>query len=65
MAGGLNKDTDERILEELIKSSSAGRLLTFDETAEVVKYLLTAPDKINGANISVRAGMDLDFLKNF
>lgn len=64
MAGGLNKDTDERVLEELIKNSTAGRLLTFDETAEVVKYLLTAPEKINGANISVRAGMDLDFLKN-
>ncbi len=60
MAGGLNKDTDERVLQELASKSYAGRLLTFDETAGVVKYLLNAPERINGKNIEIRAGVDVN-----
>lgn len=60
MAGGLNKDTDERLLQEIAEKSPTGKLLSFDETAGVVKYLLTAPHSINGKNIDIRAGVDIN-----
>lgn len=61
MAGGLNKSTDERVLQDLANNNPAGRLLTLNETASAVKYLLTASENINGKNIEIRAGMNLSF----
>ncbi len=60
MAAGLNKDTDERILQELAENSETGKLLTTIETAQAVEYLLTADAGINGRNIEVRSGMNFN-----
>jgi len=59
MAAGLNRDTDERILQELAKNSKTGKLLTTGETAEAVKYLLTADAVITGRNIEVKPGVNI------
>lgn len=51
----LNKNVDERVKEEMIKSHPLKKLLTADDAAEVVKFLTTAPAHLTGENIFVNS----------
>ena len=53
MRTNLTKETDERIVEQIIKSNPLKKLLLPAEVAEVVEFLCTAPAHINGVNIVV------------
>ncbi len=52
----LNKGTDSRIKEEIIKSQPLKKLLTTEETAEIVRFLATAPPHLTGQNILLNNG---------
>ncbi len=51
----LNKNVDVRLKDEMVKSHPLKRLLTSDEAAEVVKFLITAPAHLTGENIFVNS----------
>jgi 3-oxoacyl-[acyl-carrier protein] reductase len=51
----LNSDTDERIVEEMIKQHPLKKLLTPEEVAESVCYLCTATQQINGINLLINS----------
>ncbi len=52
----LNKDFDIRLKEEMLKAHPLKRLLTTEEAAETVKFLITASPHINGQNIFLNNG---------
>jgi len=56
MQTGLTKDTDERIIEQMIGSSEAKRLLRPDEVAAAISDLLQASNTTNAANIILNPG---------
>lgn len=49
----LNASFDARLKEEMIKTHPLKKLLTTDEVAGVVKFLVEAPAHINGQNIFI------------
>lgn len=55
----LTKQTDERIIEEMINKHPLKRLLTTAETAESVSYLVNASQQINGINMVINSGTDI------
>jgi 3-oxoacyl-[acyl-carrier protein] reductase len=52
----LHEGLDERVVEEMEKKHPLKKLLTTEEVAEVVQFLVTAPQHINGQNF--RIGID-------
>ena len=59
MLTGLTKDTDERILDQMLQEHPLKKLLTTDEVADAVLYLLHASQHVNGTNLIINAGVDL------
>jgi 3-oxoacyl-[acyl-carrier protein] reductase len=59
MQTNLTADTDERILEEMQKSHPLKKLLTPQEVAETVNFLVGSTQQINGANLVINAAADL------
>jgi hypothetical protein len=59
MLTNLNKDTDERVLEELTRSHPLKRILSTTEVAESVKHLVTGSQHINGVNLIINAASDV------
>ncbi len=57
MATPLHRDTDERVIENMIKAHPVKRLLTVEEVADVVIFLSKASPQLNGQNIVLNAGM--------
>jgi NAD(P)-dependent dehydrogenase (short-subunit alcohol dehydrogenase family) len=55
----LTSTMDERTIDALVEAHPLGRLLTCDEVAEGVRYLLTASPHVNGVNLLVNAGNDV------
>jgi Dehydrogenases with different specificities (related to short-chain alcohol dehydrogenases) len=55
----LTKDTDERLVEQLIKGHPLKRLLTVQEVAECVLFFVNASNQINGVNMPLNAGMNI------
>lgn len=55
----LTKDTDERLIEQMIKGHPLKRLLTIQEVAECVLFLMNASNQINGVNIPLNAGINI------
>jgi NAD(P)-dependent dehydrogenase (short-subunit alcohol dehydrogenase family) len=53
MKTDLQQDIDERILEEMISKHPLKRLLTTDEVAEIIYFLISATQHINGENIII------------
>ncbi len=47
----LNATIDKRIKEAMLKSHLLNKLLTTEDVASVVKFLITAPAHVNGQNI--------------
>jgi NAD(P)-dependent dehydrogenase (short-subunit alcohol dehydrogenase family) len=52
----LNNDVDFRIKEALIKGHPLKRLLTTEEVAQTVKFLVEAPAHFTGQNIFINSG---------
>jgi 3-oxoacyl-[acyl-carrier protein] reductase len=59
MQTALNKDTDERIVDEMTNSHPLKRLLTIDEVGESVEWLMKSSQQINGVNLVINGGADL------
>jgi 3-oxoacyl-[acyl-carrier protein] reductase len=59
MKTGLTKNTDERVFEEIINNHPLKKIITSEEVAETVLFLLQASQQINGANIVMNAGEDI------
>jgi len=59
MLTGLNKEVDERIVEDMRSKLPLKRLLTPEETAEAVKFLVNCSQQINGHNIVINQAEDL------
>lgn len=55
----LTAGTDERILEEMINQHPLKKLLTPQEVAETVYFLVHAPAQVNGTNLVINAAADL------
>lgn len=47
---------DERIVEQMIKDHPLKKLLTVEEVATSIKYLIDAPQQVNGVNLVINAG---------
>ena len=56
MDTALNKDLDVRLKEEMIKSHPLKKLLTPEDAARVVRFLIDAPAHLNGQNIFLDTG---------
>lgn len=59
MLTGLATDVDERIIEQMIENHPLKKLLTVEETAETVAFLVGAPAHMNGADIVINAGTNV------
>lgn len=59
MATALNKEVDERIVENMIAKHPLKRLLTIEEVAETVLFLCNASPHLNGQNIVLNAAQTL------
>lgn len=55
----LNKDTDERVIEEMIFQNPLKKLLTPAEIADSVAFLTTSTRHINGINLIINAATDV------
>jgi len=60
MLTDLNKDVDERILEDMESKHPLKKFLTINETAESIVFLVAANQQINGINMIINAGSDLN-----
>ncbi len=58
MNTGFLKDVDERIIDEMESGHPLKKLLSPGEIAEVVAFLMSATQHINGVNIPVNAASD-------
>ena len=56
MDTAINKELDYRLKEEIIKTHPLKRLLTTNEVAETVNFLVTASPHVNGQNIFLNNG---------
>jgi len=52
----LNKETDERVIEQMTAAHPLKKLLTPEESAQVVAFLIEAPQHVNGVNLFINAG---------
>lgn len=52
-------DTDSRIIEQLRAEHPLKKLLTPEEVAHCIDYLIHASNQINGVNIPINAGMNI------
>jgi NAD(P)-dependent dehydrogenase (short-subunit alcohol dehydrogenase family) len=59
MLTNLTRNTDNRVLEQIIESHPLKRLLIPEEVAETVKFLINCSAQINGANIIMNAGKNI------
>lgn len=59
MQTAINDDVDERIVEEIINNSPQKKLLTCNEVADTVMFLLSASCHINGVDILMNGGVNL------
>lgn len=59
MLTDLNKEIDERILDDMKLKHPLKKLLTIQETTEVVSFLVGATQQINGTNIVINSASDL------
>ena len=59
MLTNLSGEVDERVVAQLTERHPLHRLLTPDEVAETVLYLIHASQQLNGVNIPVNAGQNI------
>ena len=56
----LTADTDERLIEQMENEHPLKKLLTTDEVSNAVHFLVNAGSQINGTNLVINAGADID-----
>jgi NAD(P)-dependent dehydrogenase (short-subunit alcohol dehydrogenase family) len=59
MLTDLNKNTDERIIEDMIQKHPLKRLLTTDEAADSVVFMVNSTQQMNGVNLILNAASDI------
>jgi NAD(P)-dependent dehydrogenase (short-subunit alcohol dehydrogenase family) len=59
MATRLTRNTDERIVADMVRRHPLKRLLETSEVAEAVEFLLTCSAHINGVNVALNAGSEI------
>jgi NAD(P)-dependent dehydrogenase (short-subunit alcohol dehydrogenase family) len=59
METNLSKGIDYRILEQMISAHPLKKLLTPEEVAETVKFLIETSQQINGVNIPINAAQNI------
>lgn len=59
MLSPLTKDTDERVIEQMIENHPLKKLLTLQETADVILFMANASSQMNGIDIVLNAGSNL------
>lgn len=59
MATALHGETDERVIENMIKAHPLKKLLTVEEVAETVLFLCNSSSQLNGQNIVLNAATNL------
>ena len=55
----LTQDLDERIIEEIVNAQPLRRLVTPEEVADTILYLVGATQQINGVNLLINGGNDV------
>jgi len=56
METAMTSSTDERVKEQMIESNPAKRLLTTEEVAEAIRFLVNDATQINGQDFVINAG---------
>lgn len=59
MQTAFTDDTDERVVEEMVNSHPLKRILTPDEVADSVMFLVNSTQQINGINLLMNAASDI------
>ena len=59
MLTNLSADVDERLIEQMKKEHPLKQLLTPEEVAESVVFLVEAPQQLNGAHIVINAAKNV------
>ena len=59
MQTNLTSSTDERVIEQVIENHPLKKILTVEEVADTVYFLVNASPHINGVNIIMNAGMHI------
>ena len=59
MQTAINDQVHERIVEEIINSHPQKKLLSTNEVAETVSFLISASSHINGVNVLINAGVNI------
>jgi NAD(P)-dependent dehydrogenase (short-subunit alcohol dehydrogenase family) len=59
MRTGMTADTDDRVIEQLVSMHPLKKLLSTEEVAETVKFLVFASNNINGINLLMNAGVSI------
>ena len=55
----LTRNTDERVIEEMIKSHPLKKLLTKEEVADTISFLVGAPQHISGINLVMNSAVNI------
>lgn len=55
----INEDTDERILEQIILNHPLKKILSIEEVAESILFLVNCSQQINGVNMIINAGENI------
>ena len=59
MLSNFTKDVDERVIEQMRENHPLKKLLTLEEVAETVFFLVNASSQINGMDIIMNAGVNI------
>jgi 3-oxoacyl-[acyl-carrier protein] reductase len=59
MLTNLTNDTDERVIEQMIEGHPLKKILTTQEVAESVVFLINATQQLNGLNIVLNSGVNI------
>jgi NAD(P)-dependent dehydrogenase (short-subunit alcohol dehydrogenase family) len=55
----LNADVDERLVEQMVEAHPLKQLITPEEVAEVVSFMIQATQHMNGTNLILNAGSSM------
>lgn len=59
MQTNFTSDTDERVVEQMTEQHPLKKLLTTEEVAEAVRFLVNCSQQVNGTNIMINAGENM------
>jgi NADP-dependent 3-hydroxy acid dehydrogenase YdfG len=59
MLTNMAASVDERILEKMIETHPLKKLLTTEEVAETIQFMVNAPQQMNGVNIVINSAKNI------